>query len=445
MSQDLYALALQAHQAGRLKEAERHYRMMLKANPRHPVALANLGALNLQRGDRREGLKLLDASLQIAPDQPHALNSRANGLKAAGRYEDALRDYDRAVRLQPDFIDALYNKGVVLHEIGRMEEAATAHDQVLALDPGHAGTLWNKALTLIHLGRYPEGWALHEHRWSSEQFAGQREPFAQPLWLGREPIAGKTILVYFEQGYGDAINALRYARPLADLGAKVIAWVPPSLSELAEGVEGVSQVCVSGEPMPPFDYQAPMMSLPLALGTTFETIPWDGPYIRAPGPSVQKWADRLGSHPEGKRRVGVVVSGSATQKNDHNRSIPLAMMAAALNRADDNISLQVEYRPNDRHALKSSGLRSFADQIESFSDTAGLIANLDLVVTVCTSVAHLAGAMGKPTWVLLCRVPDHRWGLQGETTPWYPSMRLFRQSKAGDWADVMARVKAALA
>ncbi|MEQ1935217.1 MAG: hypothetical protein ABL962_15255, partial [Fimbriimonadaceae bacterium] len=266
----------------------------------------------------------------------------------------------------------------------------------------------------------------------------------QQLWLGNAPLEGKTILLHSEQGYGDTLHFCRYAKLVAALGARVILEVQPTLLPLLANLEGTHQVIPKGDALPHFDYHCPLLSLPLAFKTDLETIPADIPYVFSDTTHAAMWRDKLGK--KTRLRVGLVWSGSPAQANDHNRSIALAQLLPLLHEGVEWISLQQDVRASDAGLLSQrTDIRQFGDQLKDFADTAALVESMDIVVTVCTSVAHLAGAMGKPTWVLLCFNADWRWLLDRADSPWYPTARLFRQPAIGDWTTVISSVSKELA
>jgi glutathione S-transferase len=269
----------------------------------------------------------------------------------------------------------------------------------------------------------------------------QRRNFTEPLWLGREPLAGRTILLHAEQGFGDTLQFVRYAKRVSDLGATVLLEVQAPLKRLLSDIEGIAQVLARGEPLPRFDLHCPLMSLPLAFGTALSTIPADIPYLRAPADRVARWHARLGERRS--LRVGIAWAGISLHKNNHQRSIALARFAALLAASGiEFVNIQKDITPADAAALRGhANLIQIGDELRDFADTAAVISLLDLVVSADTSVVHLAGALGRPVWVLLPFSPDFRWLLGREDSPWYPTARLFRQPRFGDWESVLARVR----
>jgi len=295
---------------------------------------------------------------------------------------------------------------------------------------------------LILQGDHDAGWRLYERRLDYKKLFNLRH-LTRPMWNGVEPLSSKTLLLHWEQGLGDSLQMLRYAPVLAGQGARVVLSVQAPLVGLARSVAGVSEVAAAGEPLPEHDLVCMLMSLPHALGTTEATIPARVPYLAASPADLARWRRRLGERP--RLRIGLAWSGSATHKNDHNRSLALARLAPLLDLEASFVSLQKEYRPDDLAFLQADGrIADYSAELESFGDTAALIEQMDLVVSVDTSVAHLAGALGKPLRLLLPHLPDFRWGLQRTDSPWYPTARLLRQSRAGDWLDTIDRLKAEL-
>ena len=429
-------------------------------------------------GDSPEAaLALCERAARLAPDNPRAHFEHGMALQACGRIAEAADAFVRVIRIAPRVAAVWANLGVVLIEIGQVEAAlealemaididprlAAAHanraialrelgrfgdalqasDQALALVPGDPAALCNRSVCELLTGDLEQGFRDHENRWRLEPGLSQRRPFAAPQWLGEEDIAGKTLLIHAEQGFGDAIQFCRYAPMLAARGAHVVLEAPQPLLPVLRSLEGVETLVAAGDPLPRFDLHCPLMSLPLALGTRLETIPAESPYLAAPPERLGKRAAELG--PPAALRVGLVWFGKPTHLNDRNRSIPLARFLAALPGGVDLFSLQDRARPEDAETLAARrDIRCFDGRLADFGDTAALAGLMDLVIAVDTSVAHLAAALGRPTWILLPFSPDWRWLLGRDDSPWYPSVRLFRQPARGDWDSVLAEVRAAL-
>ena len=425
----------------------------LRLRPDFPEALNNLGMALEALGQPEQALHPLDHALALRPGYAEAHLNRGNALQALGRYDDALGAYDRVLELRPDHVDARNNRGQALEALGRVDDAIAGYRQAQALRPDFAPARWNEALALLRQGNFPDGWRLYEWRWQAVGRRALVRDFAEPRWWGDTPVDGRSILLHYEQGLGDTLQMLRYAPLLAARGARVLVEVPPSMATLAATLPGRPPgsitVVVEGEPLPPFDLQCPLMSLPLAFGTTLDTVPADVPYLQAPEPERVAWLSKLG-RPKGQR-IGLAWAGSAGQTATmRQRSLPLPLLLdrllPALPGTTEFHSLQKDYGKGDAELLAADGrIRDHAAGLKDFAATAGLIAQLDLVITVDTAVAHLAGAMGKRVWVLLPCAADYRWLLGRPDSPWYPTMQLFRQARFGDWPAVLAAVAAAVA
>jgi tetratricopeptide (TPR) repeat protein len=431
------------HQLQRFAEALANSDRALMLLPDHADTLLNRGLAQHELKRFDEAQASYDRALKARPDFAEALSNRGLTLHALKRFEDALASYDRALDVRPDHAEALYNRGVTLHELKRFDEALANYDRALTLRPDYAEAHWNEALLRLLTGDFGLGWVKYEWRWKNESLALTERNFSQPLWLGGDAIDGKAVLLHGEQGLGDAIQFCRYVPLVAGRGARVILQVEGPLQELMTSLAGATRVVARGDALPHFDLQCPLLSLPLAFGTRHESIPSTTPYLRAPAQRVKNWQARLGA--ETRPRIGLVWSGRPEHQNDQNRSIGLRSLMPLLDVEATFVSLQKDVRAGDASVLKDqSGLLDFGDALKDFSDTAALVSNLDLVISVDTSVAHLAGALAKPVWVLLPFIPDWRWLLDRADSPWYPTARLFRQDQTRAWDGVIARVHAAL-
>jgi hypothetical protein len=318
---------------------------------------------------------------------------------------------------------------------------------MLRSKPGYAEAHYNKSHALLLLGEFDKGWGLCEGwRWKVEELikaGGGKRNFSQISWHGQKSLAGKTILLYSEQGYGDTIQFCRYVKLVANLGARVILEIQTeSLRGLLSDLEGVAQL-VKGNELPDFDFQCSLLSLPLAFKTNIKTIPASASYLNSDAINVAQWKTRLGE--KAKPRIGLAWSGNTAHKNDNNRSFPLSSLVKHIPTGFQYVSLQKEVRDVDKPTLQARpDILNFANELNDFSDTAALCELMDIVISVDTSVAHLAAALGKPTWILLPFMPDWRWLLDRTDTPWYPSAKLYRQEAAGDWNGVFERVGADL-
>jgi len=381
----------------------------------------------------------------LDPANAETCNNIGDALQSLGREEEALQWFDRSLRLAPDNVKLLNNKGFSLGQLQRFDEAFAIYDAVKRIDPDNAAAEWNVALLQMLKGNFEAGWAGREARWKATALAVVYPKLAQPVWLGQGSIEGKTVLVHADEGLGDTIQFARYVPMLAARGARVILVVEEVLRGLLSRLPGVAQCCAtSAGALPAFDVHCPMSSLPLAFGTRLDTIPAAIPYLPPPAKArVDAWDARLGACD--RPRVGLVWSGSLGHRNDHNRSLPLRAMARILDVDATFVSLQKDPRAADQAVLlERSDIVDLTGGLADFSETAALVSCLDLVITVDTSVAHLAGALGCPTWLLLPWTPDYRWLLDRDDSPWYPTMRLFRQTETRDYASVLDRVHAAL-
>jgi len=432
-------------QAGRLDEAEAQcHEIERLEGGRHFYAWHLLSVIAAHRGRHQESADFAGRALAIDPRNVEVLSNRGAALRNLGRVEEALADYERAIAIAPRHGPAHLNRGVALAALNRYAEAHAAYDRALEIDPGDDRARFNRALARLVRGDLSGGFADFEARWTgSDTQAGPRQ-LAAPQWSGPEPLAGRTILLHAEQGFGDAIQFSRYVPQVAARGARVVLEAHAGLAPLLAELPGVSQVVARGEALPPFDLHCPLMSLAAAFGTTLETIPAAIPYLKAPAAHAERWRARLGTRK--RPRVGLAWSGSTTLRNDRNRSIALAELARLRALPLEIFALQKEIRAGDAAALASGpAITNPGDDLVDFRDTAALIDQMDLVVSVDTAVAHLAGAMGKPVWVLLPWSPDWRWLLERADSPWYPTARLWRQPRAGDWASVIEGVAGELA
>ncbi|MGH6802997.1 MAG: tetratricopeptide repeat protein [Methyloceanibacter sp.] len=435
----LYNRGNALHALKRHEEAIASYEQAIAIKFDYVEALNNRGNALRALKRQEDAITSYDQALAIKPDFVEALSNRGAALAALNRHEEAIASYDKALTIRPDYAEALNNRGSALQALNRHEEAIASFDKAVALKPDYAEVFFNASLARLTLGDLAAGWQEYEWRWKTKSFASSKRAFRQPLWLGREPLAGKTILLYAEQGFGDTIQFMRYVPLVARKGARVLLAVTPSLAPLVEGLEGIAKVTTQLLPREHFDLQCPLLSLPLAFGTTLETIPAEVPYLHASANKIEHWHRRLGAST--RPRVGIVWSGRLTHKNDHNRSIPLSALIPLTEAGVELVSLQKEVRREDQaFLLQPQEIEHFGDELKDFSDSAALVSLMDLVISVDTAAAHLAGALGKPVWILLPFRPDWRWLLDREDSPWYPTARLFRQPDIGDWDSVIRRV-----
>lgn len=389
-----------------------------------------------------EALASYDRAIAIHPAYAEAYCNRGNALQKLNRMEAAVASFEQAVRFQPDNVTGHVNRGNALQKLMRLDEARASYERAVAVEPGNAEAQWNLSLCRLLMGDFARGWPGYEWRWNSSVLNKRRRDFAEPLWLGQESLAGRTILLHAEQGLGDTLQFCRYVPLVRDRGARVILEVPAALAPLLRQLDGVAQLVVSGATLPSFDFHCPLPSLPLAFGTELATIPASDFYLAADPDKVATWRQRLGAG--SGLDIGLVWRGSATHANDHNRSLTLDALLPLLPRQCRYVSLQKEVGAAERQLLQSHGIAHFGEELADFADTAALCASMDLVISVDTSVAHLAGALGRPVWIMLPFSPDWRWLLDRDDSPWYPGARLFRQHATGDWSTVFAQVRDAL-
>jgi tetratricopeptide (TPR) repeat protein len=436
--------ALELDAAGKVAEADELYRAVLAADPHNFAALNRRAVLSAQRGELAEALRLIQAAVRAKPTVGQVFSDMGVILERLGRIDEAMESYERAVALQPNQPIAQNGLGLALCSKGRYAEAIAAFTRAIEIDPGYVQGRFHRALANLVTGQFAQGWDDYEWRWASGEAKAQRPPFPIPQWNG-EPLAGKAIYLYVEQGYGDAIMFARYVPMVAARGAAAVLFcVRPALKALLSSLPD-AQVGVEGDTGPRCDYMCALLSLPRVFKTDLASIPADVPYIHAPPARLERWQARIPR--DGRLNVGLVWAGGRDFAGDRHRTIGLAAMTPLLGDARIRyVSLHTELRDDDAALMAAHPeILHVGPQIEDFADTAAAIAQLDLVVSVDTAVAHLAGAMAKPVWILLPFNPDFRWLLGREDSPWYPTARLFRQPKAGDWPAVIARVREALA
>ena len=353
------------------------------------------------------------------------------------RAEEAIIDHDKAININKGYFEAYSNKGNALLDLLRLKEAIESYDIAISINLDFAQAYFNKSYALLLSAEFEKGLQLYEWRWKSSLKNAYRN-FTQPLWLGIESLANKTILLHAEQGLGDTIQFCRYVTLVKKLGARVLLEVPQFLMELLDNFEGVDVLLEKGKQLADFDYQCPLLSLPLAFKTDLNSIPSPTPYLQSNAEKIMVWNQRLGA--KSKHRIGLVWSGSTIHTNDHNRSLALADLINYLPPNFEYVSLQKEVRDSDKDVLANTDIKNYSQQLIDFTDTAALCDLMDMVISVDTSVAHLAAALGKPTWIILPYKPDWRWMLDREDSPWYESVKLYRQGEDRQWEPVLERV-----
>lgn len=432
-----HGLAL--HRRGDLQGAVRVYQALLMAEPANADALHLLGVATEAMGEPVRGIELMEQALSLNPTVPAIHLNHANALKRLGQLEAALAGYDTALRLKADYPMALTNRGTVLEALGFFDEALHAYNQALEIDPDYADASWNKAALCLLMGDFAQGWPLFESRWRVQAHGLRARQCAQPMWLGERSIRGHTLLIYAEQGLGDTLQFCRLAIDVQAMGAKVLLEVPTPLVALVRTLHPDIDVYAQGDLLPSFDFHCPIASLPLAFRLRLDTIPAPMAYLRPPADRLQRWQERL--PPRRHPRVGLAWSGNPAHFNDRNRSLPLSTLLAALPANCDYFSLQRELRPVDEATLRlHPSIMHWGPELGDFADTAALCDQMDLIISVDTSVAHLAASLGKPTSILLPSLPDWRWLLDRTDSPWYPSVKLFRQTTLGQWENTLKLV-----
>lgn len=430
-----FGYALQ--QLGLADSAIQAYGQAIALMPDDVDAVMSRGHVLATQKRTSEALADFTKATRLAVNNPDAWNNLGNVLLDLQRDTEAVAAYDKALNLRPGFVQVWFNRGKALGALERYTEAGESYEKVLALNPNYEEAKWHLSWVKLVQGDFAAGWPLFEARWTVPALGNQRRYPQLPQWLGQAPITGKHMLLYAEQGLGDTLQFCRYVPVLQGMGATVsLAVQAPLVSLLQDQWPGVA-VSAAFEDMAAFDWATPLMSLPFAVGTTLETIP-AAPYLHSP-------AGAVAVVPKDRPRVGLVWSGSAGHKNDQARSIALPVLAPLFEQPVDWVCLQPELRETDIAWLEAHP-EVLLDRpvLNDFAETARVIASLDWVVTVDTAVAHLAGALGKAVWLLLPTGADYRWLLDRSDTPWYATMRLFRQLARGDWPGVVDRLCAAI-
>jgi tetratricopeptide (TPR) repeat protein len=424
------------------EEALSSYARALEIDPGSVDVLCNQATALRHLGRYEEALRDYDAALALDPRFAQAWGNRGNVLQDMHRYEEAMNSLNRAIALRSDQAVHWFNRGNVLYEMGRPDAALQAYDKAIALEPEHRDARIARASMYLVRGDFAQGWAEYEQCLRDPRAEQARRVFAQPQWRGEYALDGKTILIHAEQGFGDTLQFCRYMTLLAERGANIVLEVQPALKSLLATSAGPVQVFAVGESLPPADFHCPLPGLPFAFQTDLQSIPVGTPYVFPNANLVKKWEDLLG--PKHRLRIGLAWSGNPEHPNDRHRSMELATFLPLLEPDVDWVNLQTIIRDRDQAVLESSLIRRFDAEIADFSDTAALMQSLDLVITVDSAVAHLAGALDRPVWILLSDPPEWRWMRNRDDSPWYPSARLFRQPAPGNWDGVIEAVRGAI-
>jgi tetratricopeptide (TPR) repeat protein len=423
-------------------EAIAAYRRSCALDPKSPDAFINLGIALREDGQYEEAFTALHHAIALKPDTPVAYNNLGVAHSESVQLDKAIENFTKAIQLQPTYALAHKNLGVALAELCRYREAVASFDRAIELNPNLPEAHALRALIYLVQGDFDRGWPEYEWRWRAQlRDMTPLRDFGKPQWDGSD-LAGKTILLHAEQGYGDTLQFIRYAPLVAARGGRVVFECQPALVRLLRSVEGIDRIFPTGETLPGFDVHCPLLGLPLAFKTRLDSIPSKVSYVFADPASIENWRSRIQNTPG--QKIGLAWAGNPRHKLTRHRAITL-MQLAPLAQATGAVFFSVQKGPaakQDRPAAMK--LIDCGEHLNDFADTAGLIANLDLVITVDTAVAHLAGAMGKPVWILIPFSPDWRWLLERTDSPWYPTARLFRQKTLGNWADVIGAVADAL-
>lgn len=438
-AESYYILGSFLQEKGIFDEAVQCYQKAIAVNPNFTDAHFNLGVAYQQLGQHDKAELCYRQVIALNPDHSKAYLNLGIAFKEQGLYDEASAALKNALRIKPDYAMAYYNLGNVHLAKGQYNEAMEYYKKTISIDEEYAEAHWNIALLNLLSGNFKEGWQGYEWRWKLGDLA-VKPKFDKPQWDGSD-INGKTILIYTEQGFGDTIQFIRYIPLIANRGAKVIVECEKELIALLQNIEGVYNILQKGSSLPEFDFHCPLLSLPLIFKTTVENIPSQIPYLKVDLELSKKWQDKILNN--SKLNVGLTWAGNPELRRDYNRSCTFETFSQLLKIPDINFYSLQKGDSSYQILINLEGLNilDYTEEFNDFADTAGFIENLDLVISVDTAVAHLAGALGKTVWTLLPFVPDWRWMLDREDSPWYPTMRLFRQPSIGDWKSVIERVE----
>jgi tetratricopeptide (TPR) repeat protein len=426
---------------GQYTEAQEHLEQAVRLQPNYVEAIINLGEAYLRQGELDKASERLEQAVKLRPEHSDSHNRLGIVARQQGRLDEAIAHYEEAVQLSPNFAAAHHNLGLALAGLGRYEAALASYEEAIRLNPDHWEARLARAMTWLLLGDFESGWRDYEYRWQYRP--APKPPGSQPLWDG-SPLKGQTILLWAEQGLGDTIHFIRYATLVKQQGGTVVVQCPAKLSRLLSSCPGIDRLVSHNAPLPTYDVQAPLLSLPRILGTTLGTVPANVPYLFADSDLIECWRREL-SRLDGFR-VGIAWQGDPAYRCDRDRSIPLRYFSS-LSRVPSVRLISLQKGPGGEQLREVAELFQVInlgprldENTAAFMDTAAVMKGLDLVITSDTAVAHLAGALGVPVWLALTFAPEWRWLLEREDSPWYPSMRLFRQTRRGDWEGVFRRM-----
>ena len=433
-----YNLAKALQESGADKESLPHHKKAVELNPTNPEAWLNYGKSLSSLGLNVDALDVYKNSLQINPNYTEAFVNIGATLKDLERYDEALNYADKALSINPTLSEAWSNKGVTLNELKRYDEALASYDKAISLKPDYSDAYWNQALSHLVTGNFESGWKNYEYRWKKTKAEPMRHQ-EFPLLTDLNEISGKSVLVWGEQGYGDTIQFSRFIEKLIELKADVIFEVQEPLKELLQNSFLHPKIISQEESTGVIDFQIPLVSLPLLFSTNFNNIPSTNSYIRADEENLIFWRDKLNSKNK-KMNIGVACSGNKNYVNDKNRSMDLRFFEPITDKVNLFL-IQKDLREKDQDFLSQyPDIKFLGEEIKSFNDSASIIQAMDLVITVDTSLAHLSGALGKRTFILLPWNPEWRWLLDRQDSPWYPTAKLFRQPNRDNWEEVIKEV-----
>jgi len=438
-----YNLANALMELGRHHEAIAAFQRAIQYKPEYAQSHFNLGIAHQVIGQLDEAIASFREAARLKPDWAEAHGNLGNALKIKGQLDESIAAFRRVIYLKPDLPAAHNNLGVAFQCKGQLDQAIAVFRQAIALNPDLAEAHYNLSLALLAQGNFQQGWQEHEGRWKCQDLQPPRN-FAQPQWDG-STLENRTLLLHTEQGLGDAIQFIRYLPLLQQSGGRIIIECQAELQRLFQTMAGGCQIVPRGRPLPAFDLHCPLLSLPRVFETNLANIPNNVPYLHADSEDAKRWQHRLADHFP-LLKVGLAWAGNPIHKNDRNRSMNLVTLAPMGQLPGARFFSLQKGAAAAQAKTPPSGLEliDWTQELNDFADTAAFIANLDLVIAVDTAVAHLAGAMDKPVWTLLPFVADWRWLAERQDSPWYPSMRLFRQPREGDWHSIIAPVAQAL-
>jgi len=433
---------------GRSHEAISSYNKAIQLNPDYARSYNSLGTVLYESGDFNEAIDNYNKAIQLNPDYAEAYNNLGAALQSLGKLNEAVNNYNKAIQLKPYSSELQNNIGVVFQKLGKFDKATSNYNKAIQLKPDDVEAHFNLGLLLLLQGNFKDGWEKYEYRCRDKNYSIPIHNLTQPQWDG-SALKGRTLLIYVEQGLGDTFQFSRYLHHIKKDGGSIVFMCQSTVIDFYRGNDSgwdiyIDKVISADDPLPHFDLHISLMSLPYIMDTNINNIPQGVPYIKTRQDMAHSWKLKIKKeHIKNIIKVGLVWQGSKTHKNDHYRSIPLECFSSLLEL--DKVKLFSLQRGFGQEQIAKNNFENniidWSSNFGQYINTAALIENLDLVISIDTSIVHLAGAMGKPVWVLLEAVPDFRWMLDHEDSPWYPSAKLFRQQDQGNWETVISKVK----